>query len=97
MSQLFEDVRKRLEAATPGPWKSKDFSTGVWMSGNRDSAHFGVERQADAEFIAHSRGDIPKLLEALDVAVGVLEYFAYKDDYNEEALEALAKIKELGK
>ena len=69
-TQELQAIRERAEAATPGPWKHKktyistittepesdDFI--VWGDG-------GVDKETDAEFIAHARTDIPALLDAL--------------------------------
>lgn len=62
-----------------------------------------IDHWDDAQFIAHSRTDIPKLLEALDVAVEKLEAIKELHIMGDEPLEcewarkALEKIKELGK
>ena len=65
-----EKIRKRCEAATPGPW-SPGLEEGVespndmiiW--GNEFGLHLKVN---DTFFIAHARQDIPALLDALDKA-----------------------------
>ena len=41
-----DEIRARVEAATPGPWTTKTLHTTL----------------ADADFIAHSRADVPFLL-----------------------------------
>lgn len=63
-TEALEAIRKRAEAATEGPWEIEE---------SRYEAHWNVGHPADffsaslcpendAEFIAHSREDIPALL-----------------------------------
>jgi regulator of replication initiation timing len=47
-SKELDVIRKRAEAATPGPWFAEAANT------------------ADAEFIAHARQDVPKLLAEIE-------------------------------
>src|SRR5688500_14177874 len=59
--ESIEEIEKRAEAATPGPW---------WVSPNPEqwveSEHdYPPSRLQDAEFIAHAREDIPALIESL--------------------------------
>ena len=62
-----EAIRKRAEKATEGPWWA---SEGLYVVNNLtgDSYEWDAdfvaetERESDAEFIAHAREDIPKLL-----------------------------------
>ena len=70
-----EAVRRRAEAATPGPWKpwtTDDYPSVVYFE---NGASFRVavcsgwsNNAADAEFIAHARADVPALLDALEAA-----------------------------
>jgi len=58
-----EEIRARLEAATPGPWR-KDatpgyFEPAVWIG----EGCVYPEEQSDATFIAHAPQDIADLLE----------------------------------
>lgn len=62
-------IRARVEAATPGPWFA--WSRGVgWLIGLDPDANqcipggfrTDIAREADAEFIAHARTDVPALL-----------------------------------
>ncbi|WP_060210221.1 hypothetical protein [Sporosarcina koreensis] len=61
--EQLEAIRERAEAATEGPWKNFD---GGYIVGGSEIAVGEVvaeaERDADAEFIAHAREDIPALL-----------------------------------
>lgn len=65
-----KSLRERVEAATEGPW-------GVLSAGNHRAgavaAQEGViadtespSQQDDAEFIAHARTDLPRLLDAVE-------------------------------
>lgn len=65
-------IRRRLEAATPGPW---GFSGGEWGdvgTGTETIAH-DIQNPADGDFIAHAPADIAALLaytERLEKAMG---------------------------
>ena len=69
-----EEIRQRTEAATPGPWDAKtncypecNGEPWGWISGA--SWHItwsGSKGQINADFIAHSREDIPYLLSEVD-------------------------------
>lgn len=85
-----EEIRKRVEKATAGPWESqahaygcniyethKDrapraklgYGTGPAIPRHGDQA----ECEANADFIAHARTDIPALLAALDAKTAEVE------------------------
>ena len=53
-----EEIRARCEAASSPPW--------VWIE--TDCGSYGPKRK-DAEFISHSREDVPWLLEQIDVLI----------------------------
>jgi len=71
MTPYFEDIRTRLEKATPGPWEIESHTDRShwcstldgWMAGSLN----------DIEFITHAPSDIMKLLKAVDLAVECLE------------------------
>lgn len=78
MSQL-EEIKARAEKATPGPWmKDPDepvhimkpdkpgFSWDGTVVATLQRDDFGLFEEANADFIAHARTDIPKLLAALE-------------------------------
>lgn len=78
MSRL-EEIRKRLEAATPGPWDSSCYnennpSYSVNQSTKIIPAHllpgesiaFQIKKQSNAEFIAHAPEDIRWLLNEIN-------------------------------
>jgi hypothetical protein len=71
-----EAIRRRCDAATPGPWKSfiegRDHTGGssFIMTGSGKSRGKDIElsgaTNADQDFIAHARQDIPRLLEEIE-------------------------------
>lgn len=71
-----EQIRLRCEAASPGPWRAsiegRDHQSGssFIMRGEGASRLDDIElsgaTDADYDFIAHSRQDIPKLLAEID-------------------------------
>ena len=73
MDRLTE-IRQRTEAATPGPWDSKtnrhpecNGEPWGWISGASGNITWsGSAGKANADFIAHSREDIPYLLSEVD-------------------------------
>lgn len=88
MSAL-DDIRQRAEAATEGPWRlwrdrsphdpDNNRGAAVESAWAYDADGEDTElitdwcRTADAEFIAHARTDIPRLLAALDAALAVAD------------------------
>jgi predicted RNase H-like nuclease (RuvC/YqgF family) len=85
-----EAIRKRAEAATPGPW-GKEFRYGISIITNYGfnviDEDGGVTKYPDAEFIAHARQDVPKLLaeiERLQKENRLLESFFEESDRNKE-------------
>jgi hypothetical protein len=70
-----EEIRRRCEGATPGPWKSliegRDHTSGCSfiMTGQGDARGNDIELSgatiADHDFIAHARQDIPRLLDEI--------------------------------
>ena len=86
-----EEIRRRVDRATPGPWRvvldDSESPKTVWrqcasdkhpdddperLSVYDDCCHGGglhsepFFREADAEFVAHARADVPWLLDRLD-------------------------------
>jgi hypothetical protein len=67
-STYLDEVTQREQAATDGPWvvngeEEKNFCvtrTGCWVDGLT-----WVGKQSDAQFIAHARTDVPRLVKAL--------------------------------
>lgn len=80
-----EAIRKRAEKATEGPWGASldewpgNANLRHWVSTHWDGLACAVSYE-DAEFIAHAREDIPKLLveiERLQTNWQWLEEYAY--------------------
>ena len=77
------EMRARVNSATPGPWTTYRHAYGVGIeTGDPDDGiqlfieTWGLtypEREEDAEFIAHAREDMPRLLDALDAAEAEVE------------------------
>ena len=83
-SELFADIRERVEKVPPLPYKKFP----IVLVGEGD------QYQVMNDYVdlgLTSRTDIPKLLEALDIAVLELECFRGEGNVD----EALARIKEL--
>jgi hypothetical protein len=74
------EIKKRVETATKGPWKSyiegRDHSSGndfimtgisenenIWSEGRGTDIELTGATDADQDFIANARQDIPRLLE----------------------------------
>ena len=73
-----EEIRARAEKVTLGPWEIDPHDTTPLESINstadpRIGGWVEVARSvgADAEFIAHSRTDVPKLVAALEAVLGL--------------------------
>ncbi len=81
MTSKLDEIAARADAATEGPWEtiqSADEETTTWLEAPYDDVlhhdtrghghmrqDFAWMKRADAEFIAHAREDIPKLVAAL--------------------------------
>jgi hypothetical protein len=77
-------IRARAEAATEGPWwgggsnRRRDAVGLVGRLSDRGTGNaiavlngVGMDRVADAQFIAHARTDVPKLVEALEAVLAI--------------------------
>jgi hypothetical protein len=81
-NQEIQEIEERAEKATPGPWSA--FQWGDGSQKDTDAWNVGATATEivlvydafirDAEFIAHSRQDIPKLIAALREARAVLQH-----------------------
>ena len=80
-----QEIRDRVDKATPGPWTAEDanphkphkrfaFYIPAIMSAPSMPQYDGLAEE-DAEFIAHSRADVPRLVELVGEMAGVLESF----------------------
>ncbi len=91
-------IRKRAEEATEGPWWA---SEGLYVVNNLtgDSYEWDAdfvaetERESDADFIAHAREDIPKLLAEIERISSVYkrlsEYYTHANGLLEDVHELL--------
>ncbi len=66
-------IRERVELSTLGPWKSFNDNTIVQSSTDNDGYRMEIGKirrhryyQVDADFIAHAREDVPKLLDEIE-------------------------------
>lgn len=107
-NEQLEAIRKRVEAATPGPWNwrkldGEPFETEMpsLVSPEGDVMDFGYcatfypvqgtpPEDADAEFIAHAREDVPALLAEIEhlkeIALDILE------DYDEAKRHLISEV-----
>ena len=73
-----DEIKKRIEASTPGPWR-KEGNGAVWGpcgdTGSMRVAMVGYASfdESNTNFIAHSRTDLPALVEVVDAARDCLE------------------------
>jgi hypothetical protein len=84
-----EEVRKRCEAATPGPWVSfvegRDHTSGDSFirrgtkEGWQEDLYLTGGTVADQDFIAHARQDIPLLLDEIRLLRSLLNYEGAND------------------
>ena len=83
-------ITKRCEGATKGEWSATkrqrkhmgpfeyEFHLGINKVGHTIGE---IGEESNAEFIAHSREDIPYLLSEIQRLRGALEFYATKDNY----------------
>lgn len=68
-----EQIRQRVEAATPGPWKMSNYRPLYVIQRNPNESTYEIgdnefkpiictQEPGDSKFIAHARTDIPALL-----------------------------------
>ena len=103
-----QPIKDRLAAATPGPWELAGGNE--WLSplgidvGSEDESSRPTLRAADAEFIAHARQDVPKLVAALEAVLALHHptsrgdcsecFDAYGDHYITHPCETVEAITE---
>lgn len=93
--EQLETIRKRAQAATSGPWQLVDTYDGAWILDSDDDIISGtVSRIVDAEFIAHAREDIPKLLAEIERISSIYKRlsvrYAHTNKIIEDAYELLS-------
>lgn len=79
-----KNIRERAEAATAGPWEligGGEYVTGVSILVAPDD---GGVTDCDAEFIAHARADLPRLLDAVEAVMREVGYAPESSDYLED-------------
>lgn len=87
-------IRRRAEAATPGPWKW-DADRALWGPGENDSVLWPQDIDGpNADLIAHARQDIPDLLDRNEKLEAVREealrfrgqaqFYFFDRDFGEE-------------
>ena len=96
---VLDAIRARADAATDGPWLALVDVTAegdiVWVRAKADDDHVDVttvtapefahagDYMADADFIAHAREDVPRLLAAVDAVLGLCDRYEHADErYN---------------
>lgn len=75
--QRLEAIKQRAAQATEGPWVKgsyrgvgEDYDIETANGGTLDGVMRGMfGREADADFVAHAREDVPALIEALEEAL----------------------------
>lgn len=84
-------IKERVAKATSGPWEIDrnsddcDFITDIWF--NQDGDHVEVHDKSvmqsvlNAEFIAHSREDVPALVAEIERLRKALSYYADEKHY----------------
>lgn len=94
-----DDIRARAEAASEGPWFAVRYYVGSGQDqGDPDAEVATTGHKPDAQFIANSRQDIPRLLAALDAVLAWAHELADgpsegRDDLNQESVgETLLKL-----
>lgn len=68
-AKRLDEIEARLSAATPGPWTRTQW----------EEEQPGVPWDADAEFIAHAREDVPALI----AVVRKVEALHWRDTYSD--------------
>lgn len=97
-AEQIEEIRKRAEAATAGPWGVEESRySGSYNVGIVDwSSDFSacLCPKNDAEFIAHAREDVPALLAEVERLQKELEWYADMANYtaNETSCDGLPAI-----
>lgn len=101
-SERLEAIRKRAEAATPGPWKATDHadesgSAWICLSGERFTPlaqGYDGEflNRPDADFIAAAREDIPWLLGEVEQMRTALEIILKQSTVNIDPPYALFRL-----
>lgn len=94
MNKVLDTIQARADAATEGPWAVEvdedgfDGASVYLKDGGYGTAYISqnmwqgpTEGEADAEFIAHAREDVPKLVAALRAVEVLAEQWRYKGEF----------------
>lgn len=93
LESYLQEVKERAEKATPGAWlheKHKDdyvFPPASCGEDHPPVCDVSNSNSRDADFIAHSRTDIPKLLAMLEEALEAIRFYANKNAWNKNELK----------
>lgn len=78
-----DEIKARAAAATEGPWVNDSTEIGrpfpgtdtidVWVAESCHPNGDGIDGEADAEFIAHARTDVPALVAAVEAVLALHE------------------------
>ncbi len=76
-----DEIKARAAAATEGPWVNDSTEIGrpfpgtdtidVWVAESCHPNGDGIDGEADAEFIAHARTDVPTLVAAVEAVLAL--------------------------
>ena len=100
-AQQLEEIKERVAKATPGEW---DVFDDIWVA-QGDGLTIGeniakCEVEADADFIAHARQDVPELVAEVERLREALAFYAnninYSIVYNKNLLGSIAVDKDRG-
>lgn len=95
-NEELRQIRERAEKATAGPWNTAYTTDDVFVLDEADIVLCASGRKEDAEFIAHAREDIPKLLAEIDwLKCLVEEYKQANDTLHRDYIKYLTKYSEL--
>jgi hypothetical protein len=79
MTSYLDEIEQRAMSATPGPWdvRCREFSNtelprNIWANYGWIAKTEGLSQEANADFIAHAREDIPILVKRLRMAIEVI-------------------------
>lgn len=71
-----EEIKKRWEASTPGPWESfiegRDHTSGSdFIRTSKNDIELSGASFADQDFIANAKQDIPRLIAEIELLWGI--------------------------
>jgi hypothetical protein len=59
-------IRSRCNSATPGPWRPLPPESKKWVTADTTDDQWLLNRDSDAEFVAHARMDLPRCLDEIE-------------------------------